>query len=160
MRTDELAALRHDLNVDEDNREFPYDDATGKTFKPGDTLKGNLTVGVGYNLTSRPLSVRVRNLMLDECIDECLVDLMTFPWFLRLDGVRQRALVDFRFNVGRAKFRTFPKFIAAMAAGDHDGAAWELSASKWARQVQPARKARLIHMVKTGTVLALVTAKA
>jgi len=105
---------------------------------------------VGFNMTARPLSQRVRNLMLDECIDEALVDLMSFPWFLKLDGVRQVAVVDFRFNVGRGTFRQFTKFIAAMADGDYPGAAFELTASKWARQVG-ARAKTLAQQIKLGT---------
>lgn len=152
MTTLDLVALRSELITDEDNREFPYDDATGQPLKAGDVLHGNLTAGVGFNMTTRPLSVRVRALMLDECIDDCFVDLLTFPWFARLDGVRQRATMNFRFNVGKAGFRGFPKFIAAMAAGDYDGAAWELSSAKWAHQVQPARRDRILKQLKTGAV--------
>lgn len=139
MTTAELAALREQLIAHEGRRAKPYVDTVGK-----------ITIGCGRNLTDKGLTDSEIMRLLDGDIDECLTDLMSFPWFLRLDGCRQRALVDFRFNVGRAGFRGFPKFIAAMAAGDHIGAAWEWSASKWAHDIQPARRDRLIHMLKTG----------
>jgi lysozyme len=34
----------------EDLRLFAYDDATGKPLKPGDTLKGHVSIGIGRNL--------------------------------------------------------------------------------------------------------------
>lgn len=153
MTTADLAALRARLAIDEGDRDYPYDDATGKRLLPGDTLKGNLTVGTGYNLTARPLSARVRALLLDECLDECLIDLMSFPWFNKLDAVRQRAVVNFRFNVGRAGFRGFPKFIDALSKEDYLGACFELTSAKWAHQVQSSRVQAITEMLKTGSAV-------
>ena len=45
-----LDHLDAQLEVEEGNRALIYDDATGKPFKKGDTLKGNLSAGIGINL--------------------------------------------------------------------------------------------------------------
>lgn len=149
--TDQLNLLRAQLADHEGNKGFAYDDATGRPVKTGDRLQGNLTIGVGHNLSAKPLSARVRTLILDEDLDECQIDLMAFSWFLKTDAVRQRALLDFRFNVGGAKFRTFKKMLAALERMDYRAAADELQASLWASQVQPARRDRLVAMLATGS---------
>lgn len=150
MTTEVLVALRAQLVVHEGDKGFPYDDKTGRVLKPGETLQGNLTIGVGHNLSAKPLSARVRALILDDDIDECQIDLMAFGWFLKLDAPRMRAVLDLRFNVGPAKFRTFKKMLAALDRMDFRTAADELQSSIWATQVQPARRDRLVAMLATG----------
>ena len=44
------------LVIDEGDRNFPYDDATGRTLIRGDTLKGNITVGIGRNISGIGIS--------------------------------------------------------------------------------------------------------
>ena len=133
--------MRRDLVVDEGMRLTVYKD-----------LLGIDTIGVGRNLRDKGITEAEALRLLDHDIDECLQDLMMFPWFVRLDGVRQIALVNLRFNLGRAGFRGFHKMIAALAASDHARAATELLMSKWSTQVAPARRDRLVAMVKTGTL--------
>lgn len=151
MTTADLDTLRSQLVLHEGNKALAYDDATGNPLKRGDTLKGFLTVGVGRNLTTKPLSARIRALMLDEDIEECLSDLRSFSWFFALDAVRTRALIDLRFNLGGGGLRGFVRFLAAMARKDYEAAADALLDSRWATQVQPSRRDRIVHQIRTGT---------
>ena len=51
------------LVIDEGDRNFPYDDATGRTLIRGDTLKGNITVGIGRNISGIGISADEKALM-------------------------------------------------------------------------------------------------
>jgi hypothetical protein len=65
-----ITNLSAQLRRDEDEKQFAYDDATGKTLLKGDTLRGNLSIGVGHNLTANGLSQKARDFILadDEAI--------------------------------------------------------------------------------------------
>ena len=102
----------------------------GSGWKPG-----NLTIGVGHNLTGRPLSDRAIAQILDDDYEEALRDLVGFAWFKGLNDARRAALLDLRFNVGAAKFREFERMIVALENGNFVAAAFEMFDSKWARQV-------------------------
>ena len=107
------------------------------------------TIGVGRNLASVGISEKEAMQLLENDIDAAIHDLTSFGWFADLDPVRQRAVVDFRFNVGGGTFRMFPNFIHAMAVGNYLGAAEELRTSKWATQVG-FRAKELADMIATG----------
>lgn len=130
--------LVDELIRDEGLRLFPYTDSVGK-----------LSVGVGRNLTDKGLSHAEAMLLLDHDLDEAILDLATFPWFVGLDDVRQRVLVNLRFQLGAAGFRRFRRMLAALAAGEFPVAAAQMRASRWATQV-PTRAARLATMMETG----------
>jgi lysozyme len=130
--------LRGQLMLHEGLRRFPYTDTVGK-----------LTIGVGRNLTDVGLSASESMFLLDNDIEECLKDLSTFPWFDGLGDVRQRVIVDMRFNLGPNKFRGFKNTLAAVARGDYHAAATGMSRSLWARQVGR-RAVRLATMMRTG----------
>lgn len=108
------------------------------------------TIGVGRNLRDRGITKDEALYLLANDIDECIHDLTAFAWFPNLDPIRQRALVDLRFNLGPAKLRRFTKMLDALAAYDFVTASTELIASVWAEQVQPARRDRLVRMLRTG----------
>lgn len=110
---------------------------------------GNVTVGVGRNLTGKGLSGDEQLYLLANDIDECVADLATFPWFTRLDPVRQRVVLDMRFNLGPARFRTFKRMRRALEAGEYRLAANAMRNSWWARQVKT-RADRLIEMMRSG----------
>lgn len=130
-----------------------------------DTL-GNKTWGVGYNVTSRglgPLQV-----MLDRAVDEkgtateeeCLAVLakdigrveisiqMFWPFYSKLEEVRQRVAVDMAYNLG---FRAleFRRAMTAIEKRDWSAAAREMHKSQWAGQVG-LRAERLARMMLTG----------
>jgi lysozyme len=130
--------LVDELIRDEGIARFPYQD-TG----------GVWTIGCGRNLTAHGISDGEAMLFLDHDIDDAIRDLTTFPWFLTLDPVRQRALTNLRFNLGAAGFRSFRRLIAAMAVGDYAQAEASMRASLWHRQVG-ARAVRLEQMMRTG----------
>lgn len=126
----------------------------GVRLKPYSDSGGHLTIGVGRNLTGKGLSSREAFDLLDHDVDEAVADLAgSFPWFVTLDAVRQRAVVNLRFNVGPVRFRTFHKFIAAMAAGDYAEAEQQLVKSRWITQVQKSRSHRMRRQIATGTDL-------
>lgn len=139
MTSDQLDALRAQLTVHEGFKRHAYRCPAGK-----------ITVGVGRNLDDKGLSAAEVMMLLDHDIDECLTDLRAFPWFSKLDAVRQRALVDLRFNLGSRRFRGFRKMLAALEAGDYAMAAGEARSSAWYGQVQPSRAARVVGMLATG----------
>lgn len=144
MTSPDLAALRADLMRDEGTgpvergRLLPYRCPAGK-----------LTLGYGRNIQDVGISVTTATQMLDEDIDAALRDLRTFPWFSRLNGVRQRALVNMRFNLGPQRFRSFKAMIAALDTNNYERAATEMALSRWAEQTG-ARAGRLVRMMRTG----------
>lgn len=121
----------------------------GRRSKAYVDTTGNITVGVGRNLTGKGLSPAEIDLLRDNDLDECIRDLTTFPWFVALDPTRQRALTDARFNLGASGFRGFPKMIHALAIGDMDTAALELLNSQAAKQ-NVFRYNRLARMLRGG----------
>lgn len=113
---------------------------------------GKITIGVGRNLEDKGITTTEAEDMLTHDIEECIVDLGNhFPWFAALDPIRQKAVIDFRFNLGPTRFRQFVRFLLSMKVGKYDRAADELLQSKWALQVQPSRVRRIVHQIRTGT---------
>lgn len=114
---------------------------------------GYLTIGVGRLIDARMgggISADEALMLLNNDLDKCITDLAgRFPWFEGLDAVRQRALVDLRFNLGPSGLLEFSKFLVAMGRGDYATAARELVASRWYHQVGT-RGPYLVQMVKTG----------
>jgi hypothetical protein len=96
----------------EDLRLRAYDDATGKELRPGDTLKGNLTIGIGRNLTGRGISSSEAMVCFEHDLADVFADLEKFPWWGPLDVVRQMAVADVRFNLGPAGLPVLPKVFA------------------------------------------------
>ena len=138
----ERQLLIDELIRDEDIKLFPYPDPVGK-----------LTIGVGHNLTDNGISLRAAMFILDEDVDNVQHDMtVSFAsWFLGLDPVRQRVIMNMRFNLGPNRFRLFKRMIAAMADHDYVKAAGSMRASKWYGQVGD-RSKRLESMMLTGQV--------
>ena len=113
----ERERLRAQLLLHEGLRRFPYVDTVGK-----------LTIGVGRNITDVGISETEAMYLLVNDIDACIRDLATFTWFPELDPIRQRVLVDMRFNLGPSRFRGFKNTLVAVARGDFDSDRASLSA--------------------------------
>ena len=129
------AVLIERLTAHEGNRDFPYDDATGKALRPGDKLVGNITIGVGINL-SAGLSVSERNFLLETRISAAIHELdENAPWWSGLDDARREVLGELTFNLGWPKLSRFGKMLAALQRRDYQVAAIEMRDSIWARQV-------------------------
>lgn len=139
MTTDDRAALVEQLILHEGLRLKPYVDTVGKT-----------TIGCGRNLTDKGISAKEAADLLDHDLDEAIQALTAYPWFLTLDPIRQRACVDFMFNVGPGTFSTFRHFIAAMARKNYVAARQHLLDSKWHRQVGEKRAMTLADQIEWG----------
>ena len=139
------------LRRDEDDHGFAYDDATGKTLLIGQTLKGNLTIGVGHNLTAKPLSQKARDfiLMQDDVPDALVALEANWPWAMALDDARKGAMLNLVFNMGSHRLSGFVNFLAAMKAGDWPTAKTELLNSAADHQ-EPLRIARLAVQIESG----------
>lgn len=98
---------------------------------------GYASIGYGQNLKYYPLSQKVKergfmleneaNEFLEMQIDDSETFLANnFPWFQDLDVVRKAVLVDFVYNIGNAKFKTFKNMIDALNKKDYAKAAYEM----------------------------------
>ena len=145
-----LVSLLTQLIRDEDNRQFPYDDDDGATLIRGCTLRGNISIGVGRNLSAKGLSQEERRFLLQNDIADASRELeQHFPWTSGLDGVRRDALVNMFFNEGVGHLAGFVHFLAALKAGDYKLARDHMLDSLWATQVGP-RAQRLAIQIDTG----------
>ena len=138
-----------ELRRDEGDRQL-YDDATGLEIIPGSVVHGNPTLGVGRDLVSRGISDEETTYLLTNDIKNVTVGLDTcVPWWVGLDDVRQRVLINMGFNLGVQGLLTFKRFLAAMAQHDWPEAAVQMQDSKWFTEVGD-RAVRLQQMVLTG----------
>jgi lysozyme len=145
-----ITCLEDQLRRDEDEKQFLYDDATGKTLLRGDTLKGNLTGGVGHDFTAVGISKKVRDFMLAEDMANAAIALeANFPWAMDLDTVRKGAMENLIFNMGAHKLSSFVKFLEAVKAGDWPTAKTQLLSSA-ADHEEPLRIARLAMQFESG----------
>ena len=147
---DALTRLQAQLELEEGKRNFIYDDATGLAFKKGDTLKGNLSVGIGLNLML-PFAPEELDFMERFRITQGLKLLNHVPWFQTQDPVRQVALADIAYNIGVGGLLHWPHFLAAMANKDYPAAVAQIRSNQlWISQVHAARAGRLESMIETG----------
>lgn len=133
-----MPTIKDQLILHEDLRLKPYVDTVGK-----------MTIGVGRNLDDKGISNLTAMQMLDEDIKECVDDLRGFVWWLNLDDIRKRVLIDMRFNLGPAGFRKFKNTLKAVSEGRYSDAADGMLNSLWAKQVK-SRAIRLANMMRTG----------
>ena len=149
----------------------------GMRLKPYKCPANKWTIGVGRNLEDAGLSgdeqlklfgtsglnreeiidgLLVRGIseeealfLLDNDIKKCTADVKKFPWFESLDPVRQKVIVDMRFNLGLDGLKGFRKMIHHLEVGAYVNAAEEMKNSKWYHQVGT-RARRLVEMMRTG----------
>ena len=76
------------------------------------------------------------------------------PWWIYLDDVRARVLVDLAFNMGVAGLMEFHKMLGNVERGEWDAAADDMLDSNYARDV-PTRAAENARRMRTGSVLAV-----
>lgn len=128
-------------------RLFPYDDATGKMLHRGDTIRGNITIGFGLNLSVNGISPQDAERWRDQTIEELRGRLAgQLPYFHGLLPARQGVLIDIAYNAGVGGLMGFKRMLAALEEGDYPTAANEIVDSELA----PARKAELARMMKSG----------
>ena len=139
MTSTEREALRQDLVHDEGLRLTVYRCPAGYQ-----------TIGVGRNLERRGISRAEAMVLLDNDIKDCLEDLGLFDWWGALNPVRQRALLNMRFQLGGGGFRGFTQMLSALDRRDYVAAAAAARDSKWARTDSPTRVARVTAQIETG----------
>lgn len=143
-----MKSLEEMLTLHEGLRLHAYDDATGKTLKPGDTLVGNLTIGIGRNLTSGGLTQREVSALLKHDIQRATKQAQRYKWFKGMNPVRQAVIVSLIFNMG--SIDSFRKMRAAIAVKDWGAASAELLDSRYARQVGD-RALALAGLLRSGS---------
>lgn len=130
------SALMASLTGEEGFRSLVYDDATGKDLKPGMMLKGNPTIGIGWNVAGRPCTPELAQMILGYHVDQTWAELIqAIPWITHLPEPCQRALTDMAFNMGAAKLLKFNIFIGLMRAEKFAEAAADLETTLWWKQV-------------------------
>lgn len=139
MKAEDFAAVKQNCRESEGLRLKLYQDTVGVW-----------TIGYGRNIQDRGISLEIAEQWLQEDVDEAYADLMGFGWFGGLSPIRQRALVELRFQLGYRRFRGFVKMLSAIERREFETAARELRASVWWDQVGPARRERLFAMLRDG----------
>jgi lysozyme len=151
LTPDDLAALRAQLRGDEGERLVVYDDATGLPIRAGSVVQGNPTIGIGRELSKHGISKAESAYLNNNDILEVSTELaQLYPWFLKLDVIRQRAIIDLAFNEGAHGLQKSPKMLAAIAAQDWPSAARELMDGPWHVRVGPRRSGVVRTMLLTG----------
>lgn len=138
MMTDEqLVKVKKSLVLHEGWRNFPYTDTLG-----------NLTIGVGFNLSDRGLSDDwIQNQFFSD-VNFFHKNLYEFPWYHLMSENRQVVLIDMAF-MGWKKFLGFEKMIQALENLDYEAAAEEILNSDWAKEVK-GRAIQLSEGMRTG----------
>lgn len=142
----------------------------GLKLKPYRCTAGKLTVGVGRNLDDvgiLPSEVKRLDIdtqyaktngvthaqamaLLDSDIDRCIGDLdRNCPWWVHLDEVRKRVLINMCFNLGITRLLKFTNTLRMMSQGRYADASSNMLLSLWAKQVGK-RANRLSDLMRLG----------
>lgn len=134
-----LSALISELERDEAVKRFPYPDG-----------KGNITIGVGRNLSAKGLSPsEIQTLLSNDIADTAAGLDEHLPWWRDLSDARQRVLINMAFNMGIGGLMGFHATLAAIQEGRYGDAANDMMASAWASEVGD-RASRLADMMRAG----------
>jgi lysozyme len=129
------------LVQEEGFKKFPYQDTTG-----------NLTIGVGRNLSTIGISEDEAIFLLENDIIACEREIWrACPWYASLDNPRKMVIIDMCFNMGIQKLLEFRNMLGALESKDYISAAKEMLNSKWANQVG-SRAQRLALTMETGVL--------
>jgi len=142
MVSAEAKLARLMLEYDEGRRPRMYKDTVGKW-----------TIGVGWNLSDNGLPPHIIDALLEHGIQTAAVDLdAVVPSWRTADPIRRAALLNWAFQLGRARMLSFQRTIPLLQQQRWEDAARNLRMSKWARTDSPARAARIIGQIRTGQV--------
>ena len=135
----DTAKLRETIQAVEGLRLTPYEDTTG-----------HISIGYGYNLSSRGISETIADWLLNDALVEAEHGIQQgWPSFTALDDVRQRALVEMGYNMGVHGVLQFRRMLHALAIQDWKTAAAEVLNSQ-AANLLPSRYHRLSIMIESG----------
>lgn len=138
----------------------------GVKLKPYYCTRGYLTIGVGRNLETNPLSAEEKRVCGDymhgitknaafyllrndiaKVKEECKRGI---PFWDNLDDERKYALIDMCFQMGLDGLKGFKKMLAAMGVGNWSKAYEECLDSDYARKDSPTRAKRIAKTIETG----------
>lgn len=144
----------------------------GKRWSVYVDSQGHPTIGVGFNLQRAGAKQSIESVgadyehvlsgkdrlndhQIEQLFKRDISDSIRYcrevlPNFGELSSTRQRVVVDMMFNLGKAKFATFKKFIHAVRNAEYEKAAKEMEDSKWHGQVKT-RAVKLTEMMRLGT---------
>ena len=141
--------LLKELEQEEGYRDILYDDKTGKKLKSGDTILGNPTVGIGWNVSGKSLSLDRARIILSWFVLDAYQELVkALPWVTDHGSDVQLALVDLCFNMGIDKLLTFKNTLSLIRQRKYKEAADALDKSLWAKQVGPTRSHNVEELIK------------
>lgn len=119
-------------------------------LKPYTDTKGKLTIGIGRNLTDVGISEPEARTLLSNDLDVTEKSLdHALPMWRQLSEARQEVILNMSFNMGVEKLLEFKNMLHDIQAGDFIGAAREMLASAWSRQVGK-RADRLAEQMRNG----------
>ncbi|MBS4773147.1 MAG: glycoside hydrolase family protein [Proteobacteria bacterium] len=137
----------------------------GIRLQPYRCPAGYLTIGVGRNLETNPISAEEERVVgdwrsgitkeaafyllrhdINRVTAECRERI---PFWKELDDERQYALLDMAFNLGVAGLLKFKKMLAYLGVGNYRQAAVECLASKYAKDTGR-RAERIAETIRTG----------
>lgn len=122
---------------DEGERLMMYQDTVGKW-----------TIGIGHNLSDKPISKLVSRMMFMEDLADAIDDVQhCCSIYDELSRPRQLVMINLAFNLGRERLGKFVRFLGAIHRNDWEDAADELLDSKAARDL-PVRYDRLAKMMR------------
>jgi len=139
MTAEMVAKLRRSLILHEGMKNYPYVDT-----------EGNITIGIGYNISARGLDDEWINTQYNKDVNFFYNRLYEdFDWFKTLNLDRQIVLVDMAF-MGYKHFCSFKKMIDALSRGDYFIASKEMLDSEWGRKFS-GRATQLAKAMLTGS---------
>ncbi len=124
LTIDNPSLLEKSLIKHEGLRLFPYTDTTG-----------NLTIGIGHNLTANGISHNIAETLLAEDIAKAITETdQMLPWVADLDDIRKRVFVELVYNLGN-RLLQFHHALSAAQARDWPTCVQSFKDSLWHRQV-------------------------
>lgn len=152
----DISLLKSELVRDEGLRLSAYKDTVGcLTIGVGRNLDGNPLsdterAAIGHDCRTQPITREQALYLLGNDIARVMVQLdRAVPWWVTLDEVRRRVLINMAFNMGIKKLLGFKRFLMTLNNAHYADAAMEMLESNWAVQVGK-RADRLAIMMRTG----------
>lgn len=123
----------------------------GKKLLPYKDTKGNITIGIGHNLSANGISEEICQAIFQEDVRMAihgLAYIFSTDCLERLTNNQILGILNLVFNMGAQRFkRSFPTTIAAIERGDMETAKWKIRNSRWAKQVGEGRRDRVLKLL-------------